>query len=141
MLEDQRRFACVRVGVTIYVTPQINQIEKNEKDTVGEDTVPKNPIGETECLKSVFIQRCVRTMRILAPLSFVTYPVETFPVLDTSVSWWEDSRVSTSIRIRYQHVRRFMIAVPQDKSWDATCSEIFFRLNICFACRNASREI
>lgn len=79
-------------------------------------TVPKNLVGDTERLKSAFIQWCVRTMSIPAPLSFVTYLTETFH-LSTSISWWENTRVSALIRSGYQHIRRFMIAIPQDKSW------------------------
>jgi len=96
-------------------------------------TVPKNLVGDTERLKSAFIQWCVRTMSILAPLSFVTHLTATFH-LSTSVTWWKNASVCDSIRVEYRHVRRFMIAILQDKSWETciTCGGTLLRFNRCF---------
>lgn len=80
-------------------------------------TVPKNTVGETE-LKSVFIQRCVRTT--LAPLSVVTVPmsVRDFPLGHKYQLMGKCTSACADSRSGYQHACRFMSAISQDKSWE-----------------------
>lgn len=102
LLKERQRHlrACAWVSRSTSLLKQI-KLKWMRKTQPARVPYRRTPSAKLNALKACSFRDACAPCAPCAPHSFVTYPVETFPVLDTSVSWWKDSRVSTSIRIRY----------------------------------------
>lgn len=98
-------------------------------------TAPRNPVGETECLKRArsFKDACASRATLSYTISVSSYftlsitprgpaIMSKLRHLRASVSWWENTGVSAPIWVGYRHVCRFMMAIPQDKSAERSAS-------------------